>query len=112
MELFYEASLSTLFLTVSGIYFLFEILLLNIVYFILATSVTIAYGKVLGIFLTSNLLTIVVFNAIDAQQHTDKEYTSFEDRIVIDRQGTRLAEFVDRLLPKHVLLLYARYRGR
>lgn len=50
-----------------------------------------------------NFLVVVIYNIIDVRQQTDKEYSSFLDLVHIDKQSMHLSNFVDRLMPKHVL---------
>ena len=101
-EMFYGSTIMTIYFCLSGLYFLAEAIVLNLIYFIVLATTCYLYGDQSKYYIIYGFLVVVVFNIIDSQQHSDKEYTSFQDLIVIDRKGTHLAEFVDRLLPKHV----------
>jgi class 3 adenylate cyclase len=110
-ELYYQSILSTMFFTLSGLYFLVEGVILNII-FLCAQVMTLGLvNTTVTIPLMLNTLVHSTFNVIDVQQHTDKEYSSFQDLINIDKQTTHLAEFVDRLLPKHIQRIIKQGRG-
>jgi class 3 adenylate cyclase len=79
-----------------------ESFILNLVLFLVVTITIIIYGGSFKFTLVNSYFSILAYNILDAQQHTDTEYSSFQDLINIDKQGTHLSEFVDRLLPKHV----------
>lgn len=87
-----------------GIFFLVECIVVNIVLLLGMLLSILIYGS--GFKLTNiyQVVVIVIFNLIDSQKHSDKEYSNFKELIRVSRQKTLLTEFVDRLLPKHVEL--------
>ena len=53
-----------------------------------------------------NLGVTMVFNLIDAKLHASREIDSFNNIMQVDDKCNRISEFVDRLLPKHVVFAH------
>jgi hypothetical protein len=89
-------------LSMFGIFFLLECIIMNIFLMIGMTVAILLYTLEFKLTNLFHITVMIIFNLIDAQKHSDKEYSNFKDLIRVSRQKTLLSGFVDRLLPKHV----------
>ena len=96
------AALNSTMVSLCGIFFVAECFFLNIFLVCSFAGVTLSYYNLNSVSLIFNLVVLAAFNIVDAHQHIDNEYGYFQNIINVDKQSTRLSEFVDRLLPRHI----------
>lgn len=102
LDLVHMAIVDSTLLSMFGIFFLVECIIMNIFLMIGMTVSILLYTLEFKLTNLYHIVVIITFNLIDAHKHSDKEYSNFKDLIRVSRQKTLLSEFVDRLLPKHV----------
>jgi class 3 adenylate cyclase len=111
MMLLWEGYIFTITITLSGVFVLVESYIINFVTMLLSCIMVVVYADRFKLTFIFEIVVITLFNLFEVQQHTGKEYSSFQDLINIDKQTTHLAEFVDRLLPKHIQRIIKQGRG-
>lgn len=101
-EMVKTLQIEVVFMIISGIFYIKEILLFQGLITLIAIPLVIGYlGKYAGyqIFI---LITTFIFNGIDSYFHSSYEIYNFNNFIKIERKSLHLSQFVNRLLPKHV----------
>jgi hypothetical protein len=101
--LFYETIVNTGFLCATGLFSIIENYSLNVLLGCATLVVLLSNLEDNKVTLSYNLLIILLFNFVDIKQHSTREMDNFDNVLRVDEKCNRISEFVDRLLPRHVL---------
>jgi class 3 adenylate cyclase len=86
----------------SGVYFLHEIILPEIILLIISLGHFIIFCPVNVLYNCFNLTISIAYNLFEFYFDQLREISSFNSLMAVDKQSTNLAQFINRLLPLHI----------
>lgn len=89
-------------LQISGIFLLGEIFFANILIGMLFVVIVSVYGQALTLYPSFNFLATMCCNLFEFYLDQEREISSFNSLMFVDKQSTNLSQFINRLLPLHV----------
>lgn len=91
-------------LQISGIFLLGEVFFTQMLLATLFVILTSIYGRGLKLYTCFNFVATILFSLFEFYLDQEKEIASFNSLMFVDKQSTNLSQFINRLLPLHVVL--------
>lgn len=105
IDTFFELVAATGFICSTALFTVLESFILNMILTVGALAIVALHSDSMRGILIYYLVSTLVFNLYDIKQHSKREVYNYEKIIRIDEHCTRVRDFVDRLLPRHVCIL-------